>query len=220
MNNVINAMSKFKTNLGNFIDEYKNELEHIEKEEEFIRTLSDVINYSKNDILLLPFYDQTILSRIFERISPLSSNEMNKIKTAKYLIEASKSVDKSHFLQYNNAVKDIKNIFDNINSYYEKMLADETLKTNKEKYSSIVENYEIIYDKIGEDSFKSIIDDVDLFEETITNCKLENEDISTILNIAIKDNLKYLDTAGISIEKKDNKSQDEIYDLSHLLREE
>ncbi len=220
MNNVINAMSKFKTNLGNFIDEYKNELEHIEKEEEFIRTLSDVINYSKNDILLLPFYDQTILSRIFERISPLSSNEMNKIKTAKYLIEASKSVDKSHFLQYNNAVKDIKNIFDNINSYYEKMLADETLKTNKEKYSSIVENYEIIYNKIGEDSFKSIIDDVDLFEETITNCKLENEDISTILNIAIKDNLKYLDTAGISIEKKDNKSQDEIYDLSHLLREE
>lgn len=223
MDNVMNVLSKFKTNLGSFIDDYKNKIKEIEKEEEFIRTLGDVINYSKEDVLQLPFYDETILSRIIERVFPLSTNEINKLKTAKYLIEASKSIDKTHFLQYNNAVKDVEEIYESINEFYEKMLSDNSLKTNKEQYNYIVDSYSTIYNKIEEEGFNDLISDIDLLEQTLKCSELESNEINTILNIIIKDNLKYLDQNGtikINTNEPINIFQDEIYDLSKMLGEE
>ena len=102
MDSVEEVLSKFKNGLEKVINNCKDSISDIEKEEEFIRNLGDLVNYSKSDCLLLPFYDETMLSRIFEKIFPLSTTEMNKIKTAKYLIEVSKSVDKENFQQYND----------------------------------------------------------------------------------------------------------------------
>ena len=104
----VSVLSKFKLDLEKIISEYKDKVSEIETEEEFIMTLGDVVNYCKSDCLLLPFYDEEILSKVFERVFPLSSNEMNKIKTAKYLIDASKTVDKGNFPQYNDFVKDLE----------------------------------------------------------------------------------------------------------------
>ena len=80
MDSVKDIMSKFKDNLDKIIVDYKNKVSDIEKEEDFIQVLGDLINYSKSDSLLLPFYDETILSRVFERVFPLSNTEINKLK--------------------------------------------------------------------------------------------------------------------------------------------
>lgn len=229
MESVTDVMSKFKNNLDNVIVDYKNKISDIEKEEEFIVTLGDVVNYSKSDCLLLPFYDETILSRVFERVFPLSGSEMSKIKSAKYLFEASKSVDKNNFPQYNDSVKDVESIYDKISKYYDKLLSDDKLKKSKEEYSSNIEKYSKILDIILDDKF-NFIDDVDLFEEVINICDLSNDEINTILDIAIKCNLEYLDSNGLVVETEDvditdmkeqnNKFQNEIDDLSNLLSDE
>lgn len=229
MDNKVEIFSKFKNNLDNYINEYKNKLEEIASEEEFIQSLGDLINYCKSDVLLLPFYDEEILTSILNRIFPLSNNEINKIKTAKYLIEASKTIDKSHFVQYNKSIKEIETIFNNINTYYENKLNDETIKTNKEDYESIVNNYTKIYEKIEGQNFNNIIDDVDLFEQVLKDSSLEMNEINIILNTAITDNLKYLDNNGIinveidndikDLKEENNKIQKDISDLNDLLGE-
>ena len=229
MENMTDIMSKFKNNLDNVITDYKNKISDIEKEEEFIVTLGDVVNYSKSDCLLLPFYDETILSRVFERVFPLSESEMSKIKSAKYLFEASKNIDKNNFPQYNDSVKDIESIYDKLSKYYDKLLSDDNLKKSKEDYSNNIEKYSKIFDIILDDKF-NFIDDVDLFEEAINICGLSDDEINVILNVAIRCNLDYLDSNGLIVETEDddiigmkeqnNKFQVEIDDLSNLLSDE
>ena len=228
MVNVIDVMSKFKSNLDSIINDYKNKISDIEKEEEFIITLGDVVNYCKSDSLLLPFYDETILSRVFDRVFSLSNVEFNKIKTAKYIFESSESIDKSHFPQYNNSVNDVQDINDRLSKYYDKLLSDEKLKSNKDDYSLKVESYSKMLNIIGEEKFNGYIDDVNLFEEVINACSLSNDEVNLILNIAIACNLEYLDSSGVFVDNEDivslkeenNKFQDEISDLSNLLVDE
>ena len=228
MVNVIDVMSKFKSNLDSIINDYKNKISDIEKEEEFIITLGDVVNYCKSDSLLLPFYDETILSKVFDRVFSLSNVEFNKIKTAKYIFESSESIDKSHFPQYNNSVNDVQDINDRLSKYYDKLLSDEKLKSNKDDYSLKVESYSKMLNIIGEEKFNGYIDDVNLFEEVINACSLSNDEVNLILNIAIACNLEYLDSSGVFVDNEDivslkeenNKFQDEISDLSNLLVDE
>ena len=66
MDSVRGVLSKLKRGLDSIVDEYKKSVSDIEKEEEFIQVLGDVVNYSKSDCLLLPFYDETILSGVIE----------------------------------------------------------------------------------------------------------------------------------------------------------
>lgn len=229
MDNVVKVFSKFKNNLDDFICDYKNKVNEIDKEEDFIRSLGDVINYCKSDVLLLPFYDETILSRVFESIFPLSSNELNKIKTAKYLIEASKSVDKDHFLQYNDSVHDVEHIFEKLNSFYDNKMNDDSLKINRDNYESIIDSYSSIFNKITDDGFNDFIDDIDLFERVINDCGLDFNEINLILNVAIVDNLKFLDSNGvinvdvdediIDLKEENNKIQSDIQDLNAMLGE-
>lgn len=229
MDNVMDVMSKFKNGLDSIICDYKDKISEIEKEEDFIMTLGDVVNYSKSDCLLLPFYDETILSRVFERVFPLSNSEFNKIKTAKYLIESSKSIDKSHFPQYNDSVKDVSDINKRLSKFYDKLLSDDKLKSDKEEFSLKIERYSTIYDKILDDSFSSLIDDVPLFHEVIDSCDLSLDEVNVILNVAIKSNLGYLDNSGvivsddvdiIDMKEQNNIFMDEINDLSNLLGDE
>ncbi len=229
MDNVMDILSKFKSSLDSVICDYKSKISEIEDEENFIMTLGDVVNYSKSDCLLLPFYDETILSKVFERVFPLSNVEFNKIKTAKYLIESSKSIDKSHFPQYNDSVKDVSVINEKLSEFYDKLLSNDKLKRDKDEYSSKVLSYSSIYDKILDDSFGSLIDDVSLFHEVIDSCNLSFEEINVILNVAIKSNLSYLDSNGVIVDDDadivDMKEQnsvfiDEINDLSNLLSDE
>ena len=230
MDNVMGVLSKFRDNLDSIISSYKEKISDIEKEEKFIVTLGDVVNYCKSDHLLLPFYDETILSRVFERVFPLSNAEYNKVKTAKYLIESSKSIDKGHFPQYNDSVKDMDSIFDKLSNNYDKMLSNDDLKKDKDDFSTKVDSYSRILSCIDENGFNALIDDVDLFEEVINACDLSNDEINVILNVAIKSNLEFLDSSGVLIEDDDidikdmkeqnNKFKDEISDLNNLLSQE
>ena len=229
MDNVKDVMSKFKKNLDKIIVDYKNRISEIEKEEEFIQVLGDLVNYSKSDSLLLPFYDETILSRVFERVFPLSTTELNKIKAAKYLIEASKDVDKGHFPQYHDAVKDVESINKKVNKFYEKLLSNDKMKVEKDETILKIEKFSKILSIIGDDKFNGFIDDVDAFEEANNLCDMSKDDINIILNVAIKSNLEYLDSNGILIEdvqdindmkEQNNVIQDKISDLSNLLGDE
>ena len=229
MDNVKDIMSKFKKNLDKIIVDYKNRISEIEKEEEFIQVLGDLVNYSKSDSLLLPFYDETILSRVFERVFPLSTTELNKIKAAKYLIEASKDVDKGHFPQYHDAVKDVESINKKVNKFYEKLLSNDKMKVEKDETILKIEKFSKILSIIGDDKFNGFIDDVDAFEEANNLCDMSKDDINIILNVAIKSNLEYLDSNGILIDdvqdindmkEQNNVIQDKISDLSNLLGDE
>lgn len=227
MDSVKDIMSKFKDDLDKIIVDYKDKVSDIEKEEDFIHVLGDLVNYSKSDSLLLPFYDETILSRVFERVFPLSNTEINKLKAAKYLIDASKDVDKGHFPQYNECVKDVEGINKKVNKYYEKLLSNDKLKNDKEEFNLVISNLSYIFDIIGENKFVGLIDDVDSFEEAIRMCKLSDEDINVILNVAIKSNLEFLDSNGVVIDNVDTDMkhensiiQDKISDLSNLLGNE
>ena len=226
MEDVKDLMSKFKSNLDDIIVEYKDKISDIEKEEDFIQVLGDLVNYSKSDCLLLPFYDATILSRVFERVFPLSNTEINKIKTAKYLFEASENIDKSHFPQYNDSVEDVKEIDKKINKYYDKLLSNDKLSSDKDEALMSVEKFSLIYSVIGDDKFTGLINNVDAFEEAVNLCKLSDEDINALLNVAIKCNLEYLDSNGIALDvnsdmKEENSIiQDKISDLSNLLGDE
>ena len=227
MDNVKDLLSKFKESLDSIIVEYKDKVSDIEKEEDFIQVLSDLINYSKSDKLLLPFYDETILSRVFERVFPLSDTELKKIKTAKYLIDASKNVDTDSFPQYKEAISDVEEIDKKINSFYEKLLANDDLRNEKEEASLKIDKFSKIFDIIGEDKFVGLIEDVDSFAEAVDLCKLSKKDINLLLNVAIKSNLEYLDSNGIVVDNVDNDMadensiiQDKISDLSNLLGDE
>lgn len=230
MDNVSEILSKFKSNLDNIIVECNDRVSDIESEEDFIRTLGDLVNYSKSDSLLLPFYDETILSRVFERVFPLSSTESNKLKSAKYLIESCKDIDTSNFPQYNDSIKDIGEINDKISKYYEKMLSDDSLKNDKNECLIKIDNYSKIVSYIGDDGFTCLIDDIDLFQDAINSCDLSLNDINIILNVAIRDNLKFLDSTGSMVvddssdiaemKEENNKFIDEISNLSNLLEDE
>lgn len=229
MDSVEEVLSKFKNGLEKVINNCNNSLSDIEKEEEFIQILGDLVNYSKSDCLLLPFYDETILSRVFEKLFPLSTTEMNKIKTAKYLIEASKSVDKENFQQYNDAVKELEKINNKITKNYEKLLEDDKIKTDKETYTNKLNDYTSILNLVGKEEFTGLITDIDAFEETINESDLTEEETNAILNIAITSNLKYLDSNGVvvsdnaeiqTLKEDNNKMQEEIQNLSNLLGEE
>ena len=229
MDSVTNVLSKFKNSLDSIINDYKEKVSEIEKEEELKEMLGDIVNYSKSDCLLLPFYDETMLSKALEHIFPLSSTEKNKIKTAKYLIEASKDVDKEQFPQYNTAVKELNEINKKISDYYEKLLTDDKSKSEKETLLNKINLYTELYEKINDEEFTSIIDNTDIFKEAVETSKLSNEEISILLNIAIKSNLKYLDASGIvtndnndiiSMKNENDKMQEEIKDLSSLLGKE
>lgn len=227
MDSVKDILSKFKDNLDKIIVDYKNKVSDIEKEEDFIQVLGDLVNYSKSDSLLLPFYDETILSRVFERVFPLSNTEINKLKAAKYLIDASKNIDKGHFPQYNECVKDVEDINKKVNKYYEKLLSNDKLKSDKEEYNSKITSLSYIFDIIGDDKFIGLIEDVDSFQETINMCKLDAEEVNVILNVAIKSNLEFLDSNGVVIDNIDSDMmqensiiQDKISDLSNLLGNE
>lgn len=230
MENVLDIFSKFRDSLDDIIVDYKNRLSDIEAEEDFIQLLGDVVNYSKSDYLLLPFYDETILARVFERVFPLSSTELNKVKTLKYLIDSSKSIDVSNFPQYNETADEVKKINDKLEKFYKKLLSDDSLKNNKIEYSDKVDRFSKVFDLIGENGFNSLIDDIDLFEECINECNLDIDDINVILNVAIGDNLKYLDASGVisvdvhediaDMKKQNDRIQDEISDLSNLLGNE
>lgn len=227
MESEIIVLSKFKENLGKVIEEYKNNIVEIEKEEDFIRTLGDLINYCKSDVMLLPFYDITILSRVFERIFPLSKTEINKINSAKYLIEASSNIDKNNFLQYNNAIKDVNKINDKINEFYENLMKDNNLINEKDNYNVLIEKYSKIYSTIDEHSFNDLIDDIDLFQEIVYLCSLNDDEINLLLDIAIKNNLEFLNNNGIlttevdedilNMKDSNNKVQEAINDLNNLL---
>lgn len=227
MNNVVDVFSILKDSLNNIITKFNNKIVEIEKEEEFFCMLSDLVNYSKSDFTLLPFYDGTILSRIFDRVFPFSQTELNKIKAAKYLIDASRNVDTSHFLQYNNALKDIEIINNKIVGYYEKLLSNSNFSSEKDNYNNLIDKYLSILNIIGDDCFISLIDDIDLFEEVIMSLDLSIDEVDIILDIAIRDNLKFLNDTGVFVENEDDdiinmkqknsEMQDAINDLSNLL---
>lgn len=226
MDSVEEVLSKFKNSLEKVINNCKDSISDIEKEEEFIQNLGDLVNYSKSDCLLLPFYDETMLSRIFEKIFPLSTTEMNKIKTAKYLIEASKTVDKENFQQYNDAVKELEKINSKIEKNYEKLISDDKIKTDKETYTKKLSDYTSILNTVGKDEFTGLIQDIDAFEETINESDLTEEEVNAMLNVAITCNLKYLDSNGVvvsdnaeiqTLKEDNNKMQEEIQNLSNLL---
>ena len=224
MSNVNDILASFKSSLYNIISDYKDKVIEIEQEEEFNVVLSDFVNYCESDILLLPFYDVSILEKIFERVFDSVDDEFSKIKTARYLIEASKSVDKSHFSQYNDAVDSIKDMYSTIRDFYEKRLHDSSLASDREEYSSIINDYSIIYGLIGDDMFNALIEDVDLFERAINGCELSLEDVSVLLSTAIVSNLAYLDGNGVvSINNEyfiDNSLlESNIQDLNNLLGE-
>ena len=229
MDSVRGVLSKLKRGLDSVIDEYKKSVSDIEKEEDFIQILGDVVNYSKSDCLLLPFYDETILSRVFDRLFP-SSSYMKKLKTARYLIDASKSVDKSNFLQYNNAVKDLEEINEKLVKIYDEMLSNDKLKSDKENYLNKINLYSDFSVSISDDEFTSIISDIDLFQEIVELCNFKDEELNILLSCAIKCNLKFLDSNGvittevhsdIADMKSDNdKMQEEINNLSDLLEPE
>ena len=229
MDSVRGVLSKLKRGLDSVIDEYKKSVSDIEKEEDFIQILGDVVNYSKSDCLLLPFYDETILSRVFDRLFP-SSSYMKKLKTARYLIDASKSVDKSNFLQYNNAVKDLEEINEKLVKIYDEMLSNDKLKSDKENYLNKINLYSDFSVSISDDEFTSIISDIDLFQEIVELCNFKDEELNILLSCAIKCNLKFLDSNGvittevhsdIADMKSDNdKMQEEINNLSDLLETE
>ncbi len=229
MDSVRGVLSKLKRGLDSVIDEYKKSVSDIEKEEDFIQILGDVVNYSKSDCLLLPFYDETILSRVFDRLFP-SSSYMKKLKTARYLIDASKSVDKSNFLQYNNAVKDLEEINGKLIKIYDEMLSNDKLKTDKENYLNKINLYSDFAVTISDDEFTAIISDIDLFQEMVELCNFKDEELNILLSCAIKCNLKFLDSNGvittevhsdIADMKSDNdKMQEEINNLSDLLETE
>ena len=225
MDNVKDILSSFKSKLNDIILDYKNKVSEIEQEEAFNVVLSDFVNYCKSDILLLPFYDESILSNIFEKVFGSTDEEFSKIKTAKYLIEACKSIDKSNFSQYNDAIDGIEEMYNSIKSFYEKRLHDSSLASNKEKYSKYIDDYSIVYDLIGDDKFNSLIEDVDLFERAIDDCELSLEDISVLLSTAIVSNLSYLDGNGVVSVNNDNfidnsLLESNIQDLSNLLGEQ
>ena len=225
MDNVIDVLSKFRDNLDSLIVDFKKKINDIENEESFIMTLGDVVNYSKSDCLLLPFYDEAILSRVFERVFPLSNSEFNKVKTAKYLIESSKSIDKSHFPQYNDSVRDLEEINKRLSKFYDRLLSDDKLKVEKEEFGLKIDRYSSILDLIGDDCFNGLIGDIDLFHEVIDACGLSLEEVSLILNVAIKSNLSFLDSNGVVVSNDDMKEQgnvfmNEISDLSNLLGDE
>lgn len=230
MESVVEVLSVFKDKLNVIINDLNESLSNIEKEEEFIQVLGDLVNYCKSDYMLLPFYDETILSRVFERVFPLPESFMKKIKTAAYLIEASKSIDKSNFLQYNNSVDDIKSINEKLSSYYDDLLSNDTLKSDKENVSNKISLYSSFYDIIGDDCFTALISDVDLFKEIVDLCKLDDNSVNILLNVAIKCNLGFLDSTGIVVEEDDSsitnmkndnrKMQEEIKNLSNLLGNE
>ncbi len=229
MDSVRSVLSKLKKNLDDVIDEYKKTVSDIESEEEFVQILGDVVNYSKSDCLLLPFYDETILSRVFERLYP-SNSYMKKMKTARYLIDASKSVDKNNFLQYNNIVKELEEINNNLVKKYDEMLSNDKLKSDKENYMSKIDSYSSFSSSIGEEDFTSLISDIDLFQEIIELCNLKDKELNVLLSCAIKSNLKFLDNDGIISEEvhsdivdmknENDKMQEEIKNLSSLLGEE
>jgi hypothetical protein len=229
MDSVRGVLSKLKRGLDSVIDEYKKSVSDIEKEEDFIQILGDVVNYSKSDCLLLPFYDETILSRVFDRLFP-SSSYMKKLKTARYLIDASKSVDKSNFLQYNNAVKDLEEINGKLIKIYDEMLSNDKLKTDKENYLNKINLYSDFVVTISDDEFTAIISDIDLFQEMVELCNFKEDELNILLSCAIKCNLKFLDSNGvittevhsdIADMKSDNdKMQEEINNLSDLLETE
>ncbi len=229
MDSVRGVLSKLKRGLDSVIDEYKKSVSDIEKEEDFIQVLSDVVNYSKSDCLLLPFYDETILSRVFDRLFP-SSSYMKKLKTARYLIDASKSVDKSNFLQYNNAVKDLDEINGKLIKIYDEMLSNDKLKTDKENYLNKINLYSDFAVTISDDEFTAIISDIDLFQEIVELCNLKDEELNILLSCAIKCNLKFLDSNGVittevhsdiaDMKSDNNKMQEEINNLSDLLETE
>ncbi len=229
MNSVSDILSSLRDKLNNVISEYNDSISKIEEDEKFIQVLGDVVNYCKSDCLLLPFYDESILNDVIDHIFP-SGNEIKKIKTAKYLIEASKSVDKEKFLQYNDSVKDLEKICKKLNSEYEKMLSNEKLKTDKKNFNNKISEYTSFLNIVGDDEFSGLISDIDLFQEIIDLCKFSDEEIDSLLSLAIKCNLKYLDDNGIIVDdvhsdivdmkNENDKMQEEIKNLSDLLGNE
>lgn len=204
MNSVKDLFSKLRSILEDIISDCRKKVTDIEIEENFIKILGDFVEYCESDILLLPFYDEEILVKIFERIFPLSSTELNKIKVAKYLIEASNSVDKSHFSQYNDSVKNVNDIYDVICKFYKDLSSNEKLESDKNGFVSKIDDYTKIFDMIGEDSFVSFIDDIDLFENVLNSCDLSLDEINIILNVAIRDNLSFLDLNGVKVQDVDD----------------
>ena len=133
-------------------------------------------------------------------------------------------------MQYNNSIDDLKGINEKLCSYYDDLLANDSLSTEKNDINNKLDVYTSIYNSVGDDSFTSLISDVDSFKEIIDLCDLSDEHVSIILNVAIKCNLSFLDSNGIVIDdvdsdivdmKNDNqKMQEEIKSLSNLLGSE
>lgn len=226
MDNVKELLSRYKSSLDNFICDYKNKVASIEEEENYIKLLGDVVSSCESDILLLPFYDEEVLSDVFKHVFSLSTSEFSKIKTAKYLIEASKNVDRDSFLQYKNAVKDVEKIYDRLKKNYKKLSKDDKLVLDKKNYLSKIDEYSSISLIIGDDSFSKLIDNVVLFKETLYLCDFNVDEIDLILSTAIKSNLVFLDSGVVSLSGKDESTsmkeqsdiiQNKISDLSNLL---
>ena len=176
--------------------------------------------------MLLPFYDEEVLVDVFEHVFPLSNTEINKVKTAKYLIESCKSVDTSNFPQYNETIKELEVINKKVSDYYDNLLSDTKLNSEKDELSAKVDSYLSILNLIDEESFNGLIENIDLFEDAINLCNFSNDDVNVILNIAIKSNLRFLDSNGIIVDdnadiadlkEQNNIFQDKISDLSNLL---
>ena len=229
MDSVRDILSNLCDNLSNVINDYKDSISKIEEEEKFIQVLGDVVNYCKSDCLLLPFYDESILYDVLEHVFP-SGNEIKKVKTAKYLINASKSVDKENFLQYNDSVKDLEKICKKLNSEYEKKLSNNKLKTDKDEYNNKISEYSDFLNIVGEEEFSGLISDIDLFQEIVDLCEFSDEQVDILLTLAIKCNLNFLDNNGIVVDEvhsdivdmknENNKMQEEIKNLSNLLGNE
>lgn len=217
MDNVM-LLSKFKSGLGDIINDFNDKIVDVEKKEEFLQVLSDLVNYSKSDALLLPFYDENLLSDVFKVVFPIFSSHMNKLKVAKYLIESSEGVDKEHFPQYNDAVKDLNDINNDLIKYYEDLVSNNSYASDKENYNVMISKYTSILDLIGEDSFTSLIDDIDLFHDSLYECNFSSEEINKILNIAIISNLNYLNDNGVLDvqEDVDNTLKEATRNLSEL----
>ena len=124
----------------------------------------------------------------------------------------------------------MEEINNKLSSVYEEKLSDDKLKNDKENYVNKISLYSDLASIIGDDEFTALISDIDLFEEVIDLCKFKDEEVNTLLNIAIKSNLKYLDSNGIISEEvhsdiidmknENDRMQEEIENLSNLLGNE
>lgn len=209
----------FKELLINNINSYNNTLFSIKDEEDLIVELSEIIEKCKNDVTVLPFFDENKLSKIFSNdiFDYLDyTSIIKKLKIAKYLIENSEGIDIENFQQYKEAMEEVNVIFSEIQEKYEMLVNDDERLYIKNETENLLNSANELLSLTGDDSFNGLIKDTDFFESILMQSELSDKQIDDILSISIASNLNYLKNSGTIVEipnddiEKLKKENDEI----------